>query len=81
MGLWNVADSPAQIYLFQHDDRFFTGWRLDTSWILCTVSWSVSVLSAAGLLAAAIYLPEEGGYELILEDSERRRRDRRALSR
>ena len=54
-----------QAYLYDNDDRFFPGWRLDTSWILCTVSWSVMVLLAAGLSASAFLLSPEGGYELI----------------
>ena len=54
-----------QAYLYDNDDRFFPGWRLDTSWILCTVSWSVMVLLAAGIVAAALLMPSEGGYELI----------------
>lgn len=57
-----------QAFLFDHDDRFFPpGWRLDSSWILCTVSWSISFLTACGLVGAAIVLPEEGDYELIPE--------------
>ncbi|EON67561.1 hypothetical protein W97_06929 [Coniosporium apollinis CBS 100218] len=51
--------------LLDRDDRFIVGWALDRSWILCTVSWSVLAMSAAGLLAATIYMPEEGDYELI----------------
>lgn len=54
-----------QSFLFDYDDRFFQGWHLDTSWILCTLSWSVLILTGAGIAATAIYLPEEGGYELI----------------
>ncbi|SLM37068.1 hypothetical protein LPUS_06794 [Lasallia pustulata] len=52
-------------YLYDNDDRFFPGWRLDTSWILCTVSWSVMVVLAAGIVAATLLMPSEGGYELI----------------
>ncbi|KAF2193816.1 hypothetical protein K469DRAFT_712648 [Zopfia rhizophila CBS 207.26] len=52
-------------FLFDNDDRFFDGWYLDNSWILCTVSWSVLVITSVGIAATAIYLPEEGGYELI----------------
>lgn len=55
-------------FVFDHDDRFFVGWRLDTSWILCTVSWAVLLMSAAGTVAAGWCLPEEGGYELIPSD-------------
>ena len=52
-------------YLYDNDDRFFPGWKLDTSWILCTVSWSAMVVLAGGITAAALLLPSEGGYELI----------------
>ncbi|KAL2357742.1 hypothetical protein BJ546DRAFT_181478 [Cryomyces antarcticus] len=55
----------AQAYLYNHDDRFFPGWRLDTSWILCTVSWSLLVLDAVGIVSAAFFVPSEGDYELI----------------
>ncbi|KAI9805671.1 MAG: hypothetical protein M1833_005164 [Piccolia ochrophora] len=52
-------------YLFEHDEKFFAGWKLDLSWIMCTVSWSVLVLCAAGISLSAYALPSEGGYELI----------------
>ncbi|KAI9813237.1 MAG: hypothetical protein M1827_004179 [Pycnora praestabilis] len=52
-------------FLFDHDNRFFVGWKLDTSWILCTVSWSVMMLSAGAIALSAWLLPIEGGYELI----------------
>lgn len=52
-------------YLFEYDERFFPGWTLDQSWILCTVSWAIQILCAAAVTAAAVYLPSEGGYELI----------------
>jgi len=55
-------------FLFDHDERFFSGWYFDKSWVLCTVSWSILITTMAGILAAAIYLPEEGGYELILNE-------------
>lgn len=55
-------------FLYDYDERFFKGWHLDTSWILCTVSWSALVTTMAGILGAAVYLPEEGGYELIPGD-------------
>ncbi len=54
-----------QAYLYDHDGRFFVGWRLDTSWILCTVSWSLQAITIIGIVMAAYLLPEEGGYELI----------------
>lgn len=52
-------------FLYDNDDRFFEGWYLDTSFILCTLSWSVLVLASTGIFGCAMYLPEEGGYELI----------------
>ncbi|KAF2205546.1 hypothetical protein GQ43DRAFT_299597 [Delitschia confertaspora ATCC 74209] len=52
-------------FLFDHDDRFFEGWYLDNSWILCTISWGLLVLTSASILGTALYLPGEGGYELI----------------
>jgi len=57
-------------YLFDNDDRFFIGWKLDNAWILCTVSWSIAIFSAAFITLSAFVFPEEGGYELI--PSERR---------
>ena len=54
-----------QAYLFDEDDRFFVGWKLDKSFILCTVSWSIAIVSAASLSLSAFVFPEEGGYELI----------------
>lgn len=56
---------PAQAFLYDNDDRFFPGWKLDISWILCTTSWSVLVVLASGIAASAFLLPSEGGYELI----------------
>ena len=55
----------SQAYLFDYDDRFFEGWKLDTAWILCTVSWSIAILSAAFITLSAYVFPSEGGYELI----------------
>ena len=54
-----------QAYVYDYDDRFFPGWRLDTSWILCTASWSAMILLGAGVSATALLLPSEEGYELI----------------
>lgn len=54
-----------QAYLFDNDDRFFVGWRLSESWILCTVSWCVSILSAVFIGASALVLSPENGYEII----------------
>ncbi|KAM0693078.1 hypothetical protein Q7P36_007635 [Cladosporium allicinum] len=54
-------------YLYDHDNRFFVGWSLDKSWILCTVSWIVMLLDAAGVLSAAFLLAPEDDYEAIPE--------------
>ena len=59
------ANTTSQTYLYDNDDRFFPGWRLDDSWILCTVSGSVVVIIASAVIASAFTLPPEGGYELI----------------
>lgn len=48
-----------------HDDHFFPGWYLSTSFSLCCASWAVQLVTGVGLVASAIFLPEEGGYELI----------------
>lgn len=56
-------------YLVENEPRFFVGWRLDESWIYCTVSWCVSVFSAGAIILAAYSLPSEGGYELIPDHS------------
>lgn len=60
------ALSP-QAYLFENDDRFFVGWYLDKSWVMCTISWSLQALCALAITLAALVLPSEGGYELILD--------------
>ena len=77
MGEWNqkpwdrlLTILKIQAYLYENDDRFFPGWKLDTSWFLCTASWTIQVLVAAGVIASALLLPHEGGYELIPNDNE-----------
>lgn len=60
-----VAKVHIKAFLFDNDDRFFVGWKLDTSWIFCTVSWSILVVSGAAIVASAWLLSSEGGYELI----------------
>ena len=60
----------SQAWLYDNDDRFFPGWRLDTSWTLCTISWVVSMLCAVGIVTAKLTLPAEGGYELIPDYNE-----------
>jgi len=63
-----MAGMSIVAYEFDHDARFFPGWKLDVSWILCSVSWGLLALSAAGIGVATYALPSEGGYELIPED-------------
>jgi len=63
--LTQCASMSIIAFLYDNDERFFPGWQLDTSWILCTVSWSVSLLTGVGIGAAVYALPEEGDYELI----------------
>ncbi|PBP18916.1 hypothetical protein BUE80_DR010368 [Diplocarpon rosae] len=65
VGIVQCAGMAIVAYLFDNDDRFFIGWKLDKSWILCTVSWSIAVLSAALISFSAFVFPSEGGYELI----------------
>ncbi|SPN97448.1 uncharacterized protein DNG_00962 [Cephalotrichum gorgonifer] len=53
-------------YLFDNDDQFLIpGWSLDTSWVLCTVSASLSAACAAGLASSYYLLPPEGGYDCL----------------
>jgi len=64
--LWmNNADSGMQAFLFDHDNRFFVGWKLDKSWILCTISWIVLLMDVVGITVAAKMLPAEDDYEPI----------------
>ncbi|KAG9239660.1 hypothetical protein BJ875DRAFT_86409 [Amylocarpus encephaloides] len=65
VGVVQCASMAIVAYLFDNDDRFFDGWQLDKSWILCTVSWSIAILSAAFISLSAFVFPSEGGYELI----------------
>jgi len=65
VGVLQCASMAIVAYLFDNDDRFFIGWKLDKSWILCTVSWSIAVVSAALISLSAFVFPSEGGYELI----------------
>lgn len=60
-----MLTGPGKAYLYDHDDRFFPGWKLDISWILCTVSFSAVLVLFVGLPLAMVLLPVEGGYELI----------------
>ncbi|KAE8152283.1 hypothetical protein BDV25DRAFT_151428 [Aspergillus avenaceus] len=56
-------------YLNDNEPRFFVGWKLDESWIYCTVSWCVSLFCAVALIFSVRVLPSEGGYELIPDHS------------
>jgi hypothetical protein len=76
--MWNRLTCDVQSYLFDNDDMFIVpGWRLDSSWVLCTVGAAASVLCAVGLAASAYLLPPEKGYAL-LRDSARVRNSSRA---
>jgi hypothetical protein len=61
------TDVILKAYLYDHDNRFFVGWALDKSWILCTVSWIVLLLNGVGVTAAAYLLAPEDDYEAIPE--------------
>ncbi|KAH8786139.1 hypothetical protein BGZ57DRAFT_882268 [Hyaloscypha finlandica] len=65
IGVVQCASMAIVAYLFDNDERFFVGWKLDKAWILCTVSWSIAVLSAAFISLSAFVFPPEDGYELI----------------
>ncbi|TKX20711.1 hypothetical protein C1H76_7097 [Elsinoe australis] len=52
-------------YLNDHDVRFQIGWALDTSTVLCTLSWIVMGVNAAGLVLAAYTMEPEDDYEQI----------------
>lgn len=61
-----VPLTVVQAYLFDNHSRFaIPGWRLDTSWVLCTVSGTVVVLAAVGVAVSAYVLPPEDGYEFL----------------
>lgn len=59
------ANGRYQAGVYEHDARFFVGWVLDKSFILCTVSWVVLLLNAASVLGAAFVLVPEDDYEEI----------------
>lgn len=60
-----VASMGIVSWVFEHDGRFFDGWKLSRSWVLCTVSWVLELCVAIGIGAASWIMEEEGGYELI----------------
>ncbi|EEY14392.1 conserved hypothetical protein [Verticillium alfalfae VaMs.102] len=68
VGLFEFSIMGVVAYLFDHDQQFTVpGWTLDTSWVLMTVSASVSLVCAVGLAVSAYVLPSEDGYD-FLED-------------
>jgi len=69
-GVVQAAGMSIIAYLYDHDERFFPGWKLDVSWILCTVSWSLLALTGIGIGAATYALPDEGGYEFLRNDDD-----------
>jgi len=68
VGALQCASMSIVSYLFDYDDRFFVGWKLDKSWILCTVSFGIATLSALFISLTAYILPSEGGYEFLSGD-------------
>lgn len=65
VGLVLLASISIVAYLFDNDDRFFVGWRLDNSFTISAVSCGVALLCAVSIALSKALLPEEGGYELI----------------
>ncbi|RFU36164.1 hypothetical protein B7463_g190, partial [Scytalidium lignicola] len=65
VGLAQIAATAIVAYLFDNDDRFFVGWKLDKSFIFCTVSGAIALLSAPAIAISAYLFPDETGYELI----------------
>lgn len=61
------TDSGLQSFLYDNDEYFSVpGWRLDTSWILCTVSASVAAILVGALASCAYFLPpEDDGYNFL----------------
>jgi hypothetical protein len=57
----------AQSYLYDNDERFYPGWKLDISWTMCVVSMCLSVFAAIVIWWSTQILPSEGGYELIAD--------------
>jgi len=65
VGVLQCVGMAIVAYLFDYDERFFAGWRLDVAFVLCTVSWIVSIVAASLVALSAYVLPSEGDYELI----------------
>jgi hypothetical protein len=59
-----------QAYLLNNDQQFaLPGWNFGWSWILCTISGSVSVVLAVALAASAWIYPPEDDYEPLDDPS------------
>ncbi|EME82646.1 uncharacterized protein MYCFIDRAFT_64154 [Pseudocercospora fijiensis CIRAD86] len=65
VGLTQLIPMALVAGLYENDSRFFVGWALDKSWILCTVSWIVLTINAVGVASAACILPYDDDYEPI----------------
>jgi len=65
VGVTQCAAMAIVAYVYDNDIQFFAGWKLDEGWILCTVSWSIAVLSAGFISLSALVFPPENGYEII----------------
>lgn len=65
-GFW-FTHCGLQSFLYDNDEYFSVpGWRLDTSWILCTVSASVAAVLVGALASCAYFLPpEDDGYNFL----------------
>jgi hypothetical protein len=60
------ASNLLQAYLLDNEEQFIVPfWRLDTSWILCTVSAGTLALCTLCLITSAYVLPPEDGYEFL----------------
>ncbi|KAK6329771.1 hypothetical protein TWF696_003634 [Orbilia brochopaga] len=64
-------------YVYENDERFFVGWKLDVSWVLCTFSWGITLIIAGMIAMVGWLLPPEDGYER-LDERRSSRRSRRA---
>lgn len=62
---WTKDADEEKAFLFDHDNRFFVGWKMDRSFVLCTVSWCTLLLDVVGISAAANLLAPEDDYEPI----------------
>jgi len=65
-----VAVVSIVAYELDYDERFFPGWELGRSWVLCTVSLAVVLGTAVGAGVGSYLMRPEGGYELIPSERE-----------